>query len=314
MKTIITFLNFRLKQTWRSIQEIGIPLIIIFLLVTISFSAKLLVILTQVEGYDIAFISMLLIGGLHITRKDASFLKSLNVSKKLLVFFEYTLLLLPVSIILFFMGKMIPMLFWHLGILPVLLLPIGNLQKGNNKPFFSFRSIPIKYFEIRTGLRRTLIFIFIFYILALGTSFFNGTLVLWSLFAVMMIPMFFEHYEPKEMIQPLYHQGDFLQKKVTQHFLIFQITMLPHYFLFLFFHSQMWYLALASFIGISLSIIFSIVYKYSTYRPILPKMLSKTFHAIFFWTLVMPGFAIVSVGLIIYFWKKANNNLAYYYA
>ena len=314
MNTILTFLNFRLKQTWRTIQEIGIPLLLLFLIATLAISSKILITLTQVEGYEIGVFSLFLIGGIHMARKDASFLKSLNVAKSLLLFFEYNLLLLPVSIILFFMGKIIPMMYWHLGMLPVLLLPLGSLKRGNTSPLFSYPFIPIKYFELRTGLRRTFLGLALFYVVALGCSFFIGTLVLWSLLVLMMIPMFFEYFEPKEMLQPIYQHGNFLQKKVVQHLLIFQITMLPHYILFLFFHSEMWYIALVCFIGISLSIVFSIVYKYSNYRPNIPKIFSNTFHTVFLGTLVMPGFVIVSVGLIFYFWRKANNNLAYYYA
>ena len=314
MNTIFTFLNFRLKQTWRTIQEIGIPLLLLFFLVTIGLSSKFLIALTQVEGYEIGIVSMILIAGIHVARKDASFLKSLNVSKPLLLFFEYNLLLLPVSIILFFMGKMVPVMYWHLGILPVLLLPIGTLKRGNNTPLFSYPFIPIRYFEIRTGLRRTFLALALFYLIALVCSFFNGTLVLWSLLLLFVIPMFFEYFEPKEILQPIYQQGSFLQKKVIQHLLIFQITMLPHYFLFLFFHSNMWYLALACFVAISLSIMFSIVYKYSNYRPNIPKTFTNTFHGVFLGTMLIPGFVIVSIGLIFYFWRKANNNLAYYYA
>jgi len=314
MNTIITFLNFRLKQVWRFIQEIGLPLLLIFFVVTIGFTFKGLVILSQIEGYEMAVISLFLVGSVHIARKDYPFLKSLNIKKPLLLFFEYSLMILPVSIILLFMGKIVPLMFWHLGILPILLLPLGSLKRGSTTPLFSFSFIPIKYFELRTGLRRTFLGLVLFYVIALGCSFFIGTLILWSLLVLMILPMFFEYFEPKEMLQPIYKQGNFLRKKVTKHLLIFQITMLPHYLLFLFFHTEMWYLALACFIGISLSIMFSIVYKYSNYRPNIPKMFSNTFHAVFLGTLVIPGFVIASVGLIFYFWQKANNNLAYYYA
>lgn len=314
METILTFLNFRLHQIWRSIQEIGIPLLLIFFVVTIGLSFKLLIALIQVEGYELGIVSMVIIGSFHTARKDGLFLKSLNVSKSLILFFEYNLLLLPVSILLFFLGNFGATLYWHLGILPILLLPMGGLKRGTSTPIFSFQAIPIQYFEIRTGLRRIFLGVGIFYVIAIGCSFFIGTLVLWSLLVLMMIPMFFEYFEPKEMIQPIYQRGNFLQKKILQHLLIFQITLLPHYILFLYFHFNMWYLGLACFVAIGLSIMFSIVYKYSNYRPNIPKAFSNTFHAVFLGTLVIPGFVIVSIGLIFYFWRKANNNLAYYYA
>jgi len=307
MNTIFTFLNFRLKQAWRFIQEVGLPLLLIFFVVTIGITSKGLVALSQIEGYEMGVVSLFLVGSIHMARKDYPFLKSLNINKPLLLFFEYGLMILPVSIILLLMGKIGAILFWHLGVLPVLLLPMGSLKRGNSTPLFSYHSIPIKYFELRTGLRKSLIGLGIFYVAALACSFFNGTLVLWSLLLVMIIPMFFEYFEPKEMLEPVFQKGNFLQKKVIQHLLIFQITLLPHYILFLYFHSKMWYLALACFIGISLSIIFSIVYKYSNYRPHLPKIFSNTFHAVFLGTLVMPGFVIVSIGLIIYFWRFVEN-------
>ena len=76
----------------------------------------------------------------------------------------------------------------------------------------------------------------------------------------------------------------------------------------------MWYLGLACFVGISLTIIFNIVYKYASYRPNAPKIFSNTYQAVFLATLFMPGLVLASIGMIIYFWRKANKNLAYYYA
>jgi len=261
-----------------------------------------------------AILSFVIIASIHSIRKDAHFLKSLKVSRPLLFFAEYSLLLLPVSILLFFLGKITPAIYWQLGMLPVLLFRAGNFKNNKIAPLVNLDKIPPKYFEIKLGLRKMLFVIALLYFVALGCSFFIGTMILFSIFLVMILPTFFEYFEPKEMIVLEYEKGNFIKNKVVSHLLIFQITLLPHYLMFLFFHLEMWYLVLACFVALSLGIIFNIVYKYASYRPHAPKIFSNTFQAVFLATLVMPGLVIASIGLIIYFWRKANKNLAYYYA
>ncbi|MFK8004984.1 MAG: hypothetical protein AB8H03_01375 [Saprospiraceae bacterium] len=314
MNTIFTFISFRIKQFSRSIREIGIPLFLILLLVTTGITFKILVFLSEVQGIEMGILSLIIIGSIHSTRKDTHFLKSLTVSQPLLFLAEYSLLLLPVSIVLFFLGKIEPAIYWQLGMLPVLLLPAGNLKNNKIAPLISLDKIPFKYFEIKLGLRKMFFGIVLSYFVALGCSFFIGTLILFSILLLMLLPTFFEYFEPKEMIVLEYEKGNFLKRKIFSHLFIFQIALLPHYLLFLFYHFEMWYLGLACFIGLSLGIIFSIVYKYASYRPNIPKMFSNTFQAVFLATLVMPGLVLASIGMIIYFWRKANKNLAYYYA
>lgn len=314
MNLILTFLTFRLKQFWRSIQEIGIPIILVAMVVTLGLTFKLVQFFSQAEGKEIGIISFILILGVHVSRSDGAFLRQLRVSTPLLVFFEYALLLLPVSILLLFFGKMESALFWQLGYLPILLFPIGFLKKGNAVPFLKLDQLSPIYFEIKSGFRKLFLIGSIFYLAALGCSFFNGTLVLFSIFFLLLLPSFFEYFEPKELIELEYHQGQFLKSKIVRHLLFFHLLMLPHYVAFIFFHASFWYLGLACFLGITLTVIFGIVYKYSAYRPNFPKHQGSSFHAIFFGTLIMPGFVLVSIGLIIHFWRKANKNLAYYYA
>lgn len=314
MNTVFTFLSFRIKQFFRSIQEIGIPLFLILLIVTTGLTFKILVFLSEVQGVEMGIFSLLIIASIHSTRKDTRFLKSLTVSRPLLFFAEYSLLLMPVSILLFFLGKIEPAIYWQLGMLPVLIFPAGNLKNNKVTPLVNLDKIPYKYFEIKLGLRKMLFGIVLLYFLALGCSFFIGTLILFSIFLLILLPTFFEYFEPKEMIVLEYEKGNFLKNKVSSHLLIIQLALLPHYLLFLFYHFEMWYLGLACFIGLSLGIIFNIVYKYASYRPGTPKMFSNTFQAVFLATLFMPGLVLASIGMIIYFWRKADKNLAYYYA
>ncbi|MEM6966173.1 MAG: hypothetical protein AAF573_15520 [Bacteroidota bacterium] len=314
MNVMLTFLGFRLKQFWRSVREIGIPIILVALVVTVGVTFRLLEMFAAVEGKEVGIISFLLVLGVHAYRTDGAFLRQLHIPIPLLLFFEYALLLLPVSILLLFFGKIEPALFWQLGFSPVLLFPLGFLKKGNAVPFLRLNQLSPIYFEIKHGLRKLFFVGVFFYLIALGCPFFVGTLVLFSIFLLLLLPSFFEYFEPKEIIELAYHRGQFLRSKIWRHLIFFHLLLLPHYLAFLFFHAAFWYLGVACCVGITLTIIFGIVYKYAAYRPNFPKHQGSSFHAIFFGTLVLPGFVLVSVGLIIYFWQKANTNLAYYYA
>ena len=313
MNTVFTFLHLRVKQLFRSVREIGIPLFVLLLIVTTGLTFKVLVFLSEVGGVEMAFFSFFLILSFHLSRQDIQFLKSLTIHNSILFLAEYTLLLVPVSILLIFLGKIEVVGYWQLGMLPVLLLPAGKLQARKVAPIINLEKIPPRFFEIKLGLRKSLFVLVFIYFTALGYSFFIGTLVLFSIFFLLMLPIFFQDFEPKEMIVLIYQKGNFIKKKVVSHLLIFQIVLLPQYLLFLYYHSELWYLGVACFVGISLGIMFNIVYKYSSYRPGFPKMFSNTFQAVFLGTLVMPGLVLASIGLIIYFWKKANKNLGYYY-
>lgn len=314
MNTIFAFLNFRVKQLFRSIREIGIPLFIILLIVTTGITFKILVFLSEAQGSEMTILSFLIIVSIHTTRKDFHFLKSLDISPPLLFFAEYSLFLLPVTILLFILGKIEPAIYWQVGMLPALLFPVGGVKGSKIAPFVNLDKIPVKYFELKLGLRKMFFAIVLLYFVALGCSFFIGTLILFSIFLLLILPTFFEYFEPKEMITLEYENGNFIRNKLVNHFLIFQIAMLPLYLMFLFYHSEMWYLGVACFVAIGLGVIFNIVHKYASYRPNVPKMFSTSFQAVFLATLLLPGFVIVSIGLIFYFWRKANKNLAYYYA
>lgn len=313
MNTIFTFLHFRIKQFFRSIREIGIPLFFILLLVTTGITFKILAFLSVVQGIEMGFFSLVIIVSIHLTRKDSHFLKSLTVSRPLLFLAEYSLILLPVSILLFFLEKVEPAIYWQLGMLPVLLFPAGDFKNNKIAPLVNLDKIPVKYFEIKQGFRKMFFVIVLLYLVTLGCSFFIGTLILFGVFLLMILPVFFQDFEPKEMIVLEYEKDDFLKNKVLRHLLIFQIALLPHYLMFLFYHFEMWYLGLACFVGLSLGIMFNIVYKYASYRPNVPKIFSNSFQGVFLLTLFMPGLVLASIGLIIYFWRKANENLAYYY-
>ena len=192
-----------------------------------------------------AIFSFFIIASIHSTRKDAHFLKSLDISRPLLFLAEYSFFLLPVTILLFFLGKNIPAIYWQLGMLPILFFPTGKLKSNKIAPLINLDKIPVKYFEIKLGLRRMFFAIGLIYLVTLGCSFFIGTLILFSILLLLMLPVFFQDFEPKEIIVLEYEKGDFIRNKVVNHFLIFQIVMLPHYLLFLFYHQEMWYLGLA---------------------------------------------------------------------
>ena len=314
MKTIRIFLQFRIQQAFRAAQEIGLPMILIFLLVTIGFTFKILQALTQVQGIEMALVAFILIASFHASRKDDFFLKKLNTNISLLLLAEYTLLLFPVSILLFFLGKYAAVFYLHLGSLPVIFFPIGFFKKVNTFPLLNLQKIPPQYFELKTGIRKWFVGMSLLYLLALGCSFFVGTLVLFSIFCLLVIPTFFESFEPKEILSLQLVQKSFLKNKVIRHVLLIQLFLLPHIVLFLFFHPQLWYIGLACVLALGLSVAFSIVFKYAAYRPQIPKLNGTAFNAIFLGTLLMPGLVLASVGLIIYFWKKAQQNIEYYYA
>jgi len=296
------------------LQEIGISIILLFLLVTISFTFKGLAYLTTVELLPVVVIGFLLTISVHSFRKDAHFLDALEVPKRLLYLAEYILMLLPLSIVLLCLGKGLAAAVLYLGILPVLLLPAGLIKNNYKATPLKLDFLPPTAFEFKVFLRRFFIALSIFYLLFIAASSFMGTLVLISILIALLIPASFEHFEPKEQLQPRYIQGRFITKKIIENSILFHLLMLPHYALFLFFHLQFWYIGLACVVGIQLVLMFAIVYKYASYHPKHEKIYSSTMTAVFFWTVLTVGFIFISIGLIIHFWRKANKNLAFYYA
>lgn len=314
MYKINTLIGFRLRQAWRTLEEIGWMYMLIFLLVTIGFTFKGLAYLSEVDTYTMSLIACLLTTSVHASRKDRRFLEAMDIAKPLLYLGEYTLLLIPLILTLLLLGQYWPAAATLLGLLPVMVMPSGLLTQTDSTISLKLDFLPPQAIEFKSGLRRFFILLAAAYIIALVASPYVGTLGVLTFLLVVLIPSSFEYFEPKEMVASLYKEGNFLLEKVKINLLLYHLLLLPHYLLFLFFHWQYWYIALVCAVAMELVIAFSIVYKYSLYHPNREKMQSNTMSAVFLMTIITPGFVLISVLLLIRYWRKAQKNLAFYYA
>ena len=305
-------LKIRLKQFARILKEIGVIRTII-LMALFAFVLGTINEYSQKDSYRIyvLLIYSFLILFINLKREDVKFIK-LYFPKYYFVFlFENILISIPLIIILVFNQLWI----WALCfIVLVFLLSFFHITK-NRKTINSFvqRIIPDENFEWKAGFRKNLYLIIFVWILALSASFFIGTIPV-VIFVLGIIILSF--YEQVESIQILIADGygtkKFIAKKIIKHLRDYFVLVFPLVIIFMIFHIEYYYISLIIFFVFAFLLIYSILLKYSFYRPNEKSGAMQTFTAFGVLSIFVPFLLPVTFVLTIVFAFKAINNLNFY--
>lgn len=210
------------------------------------------------------------------------------------------------------------MLVLILGI-SILALVKPPYHKGLNKKIshlIPLGWIPLELFEWRAGLRKNAWIFIPSYLLGLGLSFYPITTPIIIILMALGITTFFQFFEHKDLLLTVNQDKKLLQKKTLGSLKLFNVLMLPHYLLFVFFNPHLIHLAVLGVVSIiaQLTIIFSITMKYKTYSFHEHKIYNSFPLAIFVACWTLPFLWPVPILMIFHFWKKAKKNLIYHYA
>lgn len=319
MQTILyQYISFRIKQAFRILKDIGIGhLILLAPILFIGVLGLLQFILTS-QNYTIAALLIFSLAGNHWNRKDRFFLEQLSIPIFLIFYLDYTLLCSPFLACFVFWSKWQNFVVLNLGIV-VLSMIKPPYHKGLNKKtssFFNLEWIPLELFEWRSGLRKNGPLFLIAYGVGLGCSIYPITAPILVFLMALGTTTFFQFFEHKDLLLAVNADKHLLQKKTLGSLKLFNLIMLPHYLLFIFFNPHPQYLGALAVVSLiaQLIIIFSIAMKYKTYSFHEHKIYNTLPLAIFVACWTIPFLWPIPIIMVVHFWKKAKINLIYHYA
>jgi hypothetical protein len=316
--TLSQYLGFRAKQLFRILKDIGLGhLIILTPILFIGILGVLQFILTS-HNFTIASLLLFSLAGNHWNRKDRFFLEQLSIPIFIIFCLDYLIIGSPFIACFVFWAKWQNLIVLAIG-LCILALVKPPYHKGINKKtihFFPLEWIPIELFEWRTGLRKNTWLFILFYLVGLGLSFYPITTPIFIFLMAWGATTFFQFFENKDLLLAVNHDTKLLQKKTLGSLKIFNLLMLPHYLLFVFFNPQPIYLGVLAIVTIiaQLILVFSIAMKYKTYSFHEHKVYNSLPLAIFLACWMLPFLWPIPIFMLLHFWKKAKENLIYHYA
>ncbi len=309
---IQAFLAIRWKQFIRGMIGIGL-FRLLFLLVISGFFIVFVFLQTALlpNSLYVAGAAIVLVASIQQKRNDKFFLKAHFSTYRLVYLIEYLLLLLPVFVFMIFHFQWLA--------LGVLLMGVGitvhlDIRVGTrNRNYKLLQLIPSESFEWKAGIRNTIWIVLPLWTIALGTSFFVGS-VPTALFFLGFIPLgFYETGEPHQMLMA-YEKAPspFLAHKIKLDLLLFSAIALPLVLAFMVFHPQLWYIPVAEyFIFISLHV-FIILAKYAYYEPNHKSATAQVYVFVGILSTIIPVLLPVVWILSVSFYFKANQNLNTY--
>lgn len=315
LNTIYQLSFFRLKQGFRILKDIGIVLLVLLLPLLMILVLRVLELASTQNPFVVAGLIMISLLSMHFVRQDIGLLKLFKTPLPIIFFVEYTLILLPFTSTILFLGNWETPLYIHVGLLIVALLPTSLYKKTTKKnTVFALEWIPLGLFEWRSGFRKYGGLIAFIYLLGFVLPLFKGTIFILVFLLVVTITSFFEHLEGKELVEILNDKNRLLQQKAWMMTRTFHLFLLPHYILFLIFHLQYWYLLLLLIIIAELILLFSLCYKYTSYRPDSQRIYMQIPLAFYAASMLIPFLQPLGIIMVVYFWRKAQRNLFMIYA
>lgn len=318
LTTLPQYLSFRAKQLFRVLKDIGIGhLIILAPILFVGVLGVLQLVLTS-QNYTVpGFLIFSLIGN-HWKRKDRFFLEQLSFPIFIIFYLDYWILCSPFMACFIFWAQWQNLITLIIGI-SILAFVKPPYHKGINKKtihFLGLDRIPLELFEWRAGLRKNTWTFILLYLLGLGLSFYPVTAPIIVFLMALGVTTFFQFFEHKDLLLVVNHDKKLLQKKTIGSLKLFNLLMLPHYLLFIFFNPHLIHLGVLGVVTsiAQLIIIFSIAMKYKTYSFHEHKIYNTLPLSIFIGCWTIPFLWPIPILMIIRFWKKAKENLIYHYA
>ena len=311
---IARILDFRLKQLWRMLKEIGAVYFILLILVCCGFFLGLVESVVKSQSASMGLIGLMIAGSVHFSRKDSRFLKKLEINRPKLYASEYLLLTLPLTIAFIGGSNFGAILLQTVGVIILAFLPNPELEGKSFSSALDFNFLPLQVFEAKSYLRRFVIPIGLMYITGLITAKYITIPMVVILLMALFFTSFFDEVESKALFEAIHFRKGILTSKIQSYLGLYFLLLLPHISLFLIFHLEYWYILLAGLFLSTTVILFNIFYKYANYAPYRRRVYNSTVNAIFFGFAMIPFLYPVTLLYLFYYWRKARKNIRLYYA
>ena len=304
--------KIRLKQLIRIIAEIGIIRTVVLFLI-LGFSLILMYTKLNEESYReiviLSFAAIILL--IHFKRKDKEFVNIYIGNPRILFFVEYLIISFPLIIAILYLELWIYAAAYLGSLIIIAIIKLKEKKLSINS--LIQRLIPEENFEWKSGIRRNLFFAVGVWLIGFFTSFFIGSVPIVIFILGVIVLNFYEKFEPLAiLIANEYNPREFLFRKLQNHLIIFSVLISPLILSFLIFSPQYYYIPLIEFISFCILIVYTILLKYSFYRPEGISGATQIFTMIGIACLFIPVLIPIILLLSIKFLFKAINNLNYY--
>jgi hypothetical protein len=309
---LASLLRIRLLQAIRIIKGIGTTrTVFLFGL----FILAVIVVFKQTESIQNSYY---ILGGLilaialfQLKRNDRYFLKTFSVYTPGIFLIEYIILTTPFFLIFLYHAK-----FLLIGILLFSLVLISNLnfqpKKSSINSVFQ-KWIPNQSFEWKAGLRKSIFLLMPLWLIAIGTSFFIGSIPIAIFIFGLYNLSFYEKAEPLNLVLSYkLNSRDFLLRKFQLQLQLFSAITIPLVILFLVIHPTFWYIPLIEFLFLSTINVYFILAKYAFFRPNDTSPSLTIFGSIGILGIFIPIFLPVIWILSFWFYAKSKVNLNFY--
>lgn len=316
-------IGLRFKQAGRILREIGFWLTLAFLIIIAVLSATALTVLETMNAQTIGLIVGAIVLSVHFYRKDLYFLQAITHTKrtfKMVLLAEYLLLFTPLLIFYALLANWVNVGSVFVTCVGTALFPFEKiisktyLYKLNKKELktFSYPFIPVALFELKMSIEtdKQGIFWLFFYTLGLFSflhiACFIASLVLLS----MLVLEAFKYNEPWEMVHWTPH---FVRSKIGLNWGGVAVGFAPILLSALSCQSDYYLVIIYLSLLLFTTTLLGIVLKYATYDPLQSERFS-TITLIIFFTLLIPGGILIGFILSAIYYRRAKQNMRYYYA
>ena len=306
------FLKIRFLQLCRELSGIGL-FRILFVVISIAFLGLMLFQGTGMvpHVYLALLIYLALIFFIQVKRKDKFFLKSHFDNYRLIYFVEYLLLTIPLISCLIYHKQWLALPILFAALLFIVQFDLRYKLHTLNTIFQ--RWVISDSFEWKGGIRNAQLYLLPIWIIAMGTSFFIGSVPI-ALLILGIIPLsFYEYGEPLPMLlAPELNTKKFVHHKLKVQFIQFSVITFPLIIAFLLFHVEYWYIPLGEYFLFLSMQTYTILIKYAYYEPNIKSSAANTYRSIGSVGLVLPFFLPIIWVMSFWFYLKSLENLNIY--
>lgn len=264
---IRNLLIIRLKQLGRELKYIG-P--IYFIILSLFFTVFCIYTYTHLKSFPNCFAATLVIGliifAIHFSRNDIHFLRNLSNKSWRIFFIEYSIICIPFFIMILFTD------YWYnILIIIAMILIVSNIKLSSFKRInigILNKFIPDMNFEWKSGVRKNVVSLLLFYIVALGLSFYQyaSLISLWLMLGI-IASFYFESEPLNVLLANGLNAKQFIKTKLLSHLKLYLIVILPVLFVYSIFNKDLILITIIFFILSVINFVFFILTKYSSYIP-----------------------------------------------
>ena len=306
------FLQFRLKQGYRMVLDIGginlvllVPLLFVFILSVLAFF------FSQEGLLPVAVVVGLLLL-VHLKRDDNDFLNLLRIPKPMLFFVEYFFYSIPILVTLGIFQHWEQLLYIMASIPIVAITPKITIQSKRFSWAMPNLGIPKILWEFRALWYQAPAYIILSIIIGVVASFWMIGYCLFILVFTFYLASAFQAIEGKEILESAHEDYRFLNKKVGLAMLIWGIITIPMHIIFIIQNIEYYFIPIIGIVWMALSISFSIYLKYAHYHPSRTHFYNSLPLTLFTVGLLIPFLLPIAVVVWFRMKNKAANTLQYY--